>query len=220
MAVCTSCGREADEASRFCTGCGQPLVKAAPALAPVSPARTCPSCSAPVKPSSAFCTSCGQSLSAKAGAPANAASTVAPVSTAPAAVPSPPTYQTPPQPSEPSYSNSTYQQPQQPGGGKFGLAVLILLLVIAAAGFGAWYFWGVETIVVCSPPDVRVFLDDKEITPTSYGRYVIPHLSRKPHLLRVQRPGFADTIQRLDFPLSSSREWVNVRLVPSTRRRR
>lgn len=221
MAVCTSCGREADEASKFCTSCGQPLVKAAPALAPVSPAITCPSCSAPVGPSSAFCTNCGQGLSTKTAPSANAAPAVAPVSTVPAAVPSPqPTYQPPPQPSEPSYSDSTYQQPQQPNRGKFGLIVLVLLLVIAAASFGAWYFWGVETIVVCSPPDVRVFLDEKEITPVSYGRYVIPHLSRKPHLLKVQRPGFADTIQRLDFPLSSSQEWVNVKLVPSTRRPR
>jgi hypothetical protein len=88
-------------------------------------------------------------------------------------------------------------------------------LVIILAGAGAWYFWGVETIVVSSPPNVKVFLDDKEVAPTSYGRYVIPHLSRKPHLLKVQSPGFADTLQRLDFPLTSSREWVNIRLVPS-----
>jgi hypothetical protein len=98
------------------------------------------------------------------------------------------------------------------------VVILILLAVIAATGFGAWYFWGVETVVVCSPPNVRVYLDDKEITPTSYGRYVIPHVSRKPHLLKVQSPGFADTIQRLDFPLTSSQEWVNIRLVPSRRR--
>ena len=35
---------------------------------------------------------------------------------------------------------------------------------------------GVETVIVCSPPDVTVFLDNKELAPTSYGRYVIPHL--------------------------------------------
>jgi hypothetical protein len=98
------------------------------------------------------------------------------------------------------------------------VVILILLAVIAATSFGAWYFWGVETVVVCSPPNVRVYLDDKEITPTSYGRYVIPHVSRKPHLLKVQSPGFADTIQRLDFPLTSAQEWVNIRLVPSRRR--
>ena len=95
-----------------------------------------------------------------------------------------------------------------------------LLLVAVLAAFGAWYFWGVETIVVCSPPNVRVFLDDYELQPISYGRYVIPHLSRKPHLLRIESPGFADTIQRLDFPLTSSQEWVNVKLVPSNSPRR
>ena len=73
---------------------------------------------------------------------------------------------------------------------------------------------GVETVIVCSPPDVTVFLDDKELAPTSYGRYVIPHLSRQPHLLRVQRAGFADTIERLDFPMTSLHEWVNIKLVP------
>ncbi len=73
---------------------------------------------------------------------------------------------------------------------------------------------GVETVIVCSPPDVTAFLDDKELAPTSYGRYVILHLSRQPHLLRVQRAGFADTIERLDFPMTSRHEWVNVKLVP------
>jgi len=106
--------------------------------------------------------------------------------------------------------------PQQPSsGGKFGTVILVLLVLIVGAALGAWYFWGVETIVVCSPPTVKVFLDDTEIAPASYGRYVIPHLSRKPHLLKVQSPGFADTIQRLDFPLTSSQEWVNIKLVPS-----
>jgi hypothetical protein len=33
-------------------------------------------------------------------------------------------------------------------------------------------------------------------------------------LLRVQRPGFADTIERLDFPMTSLHEWVNIKLVP------
>ena len=73
---------------------------------------------------------------------------------------------------------------------------------------------GVETVIVCSPPDVTVFLDNKELAPTSYGRYVIPHLSRQPHLLKVQRAGFADTIERLDFPMTSLHEWVNIKLVP------
>ncbi|HEU4416400.1 MAG TPA: hypothetical protein VFT65_16545 [Candidatus Angelobacter sp.] len=77
-----------------------------------------------------------------------------------------------------------------------------------------------ETIIVCSPPDARVSLDDKELPSDPSGRYVIPHLSRSPHLLKVQRRGFADTLQRLDFPLSSSREWITIVLVPSRPARR
>jgi hypothetical protein len=98
--------------------------------------------------------------------------------------------------------------------------VLVLLLVIVVCGFGGWYLMGVETVIVCSPPDVTVFLDDKELTPSSYGRYVIPHLSRKAHFLKVQSPGFADTIERLDFPMTSLHEWVNIKLVPSRQIRR
>jgi hypothetical protein len=113
----------------------------------------------------------------------------------------------------PIYAAPSDYSPAQPGGA-FRTVVLILLLVIVAGAFGGWYFWGVETIIVCSPPDVQVFLDDKELAPESYGRYVIPHLSRQSHLLKVQRPGFADTIQRLDFSLASLREWVNIKLVP------
>jgi hypothetical protein len=79
---------------------------------------------------------------------------------------------------------------------------------------GAWYFRGVETVIVCSPPDATVFLDNNELKPESYGRYVVPHLSHAAHLLKVQRAGFADTIQRLDFPLTSSHEWVNITLIP------
>ena len=212
--VCTSCGNEADEASQFCTACGQVLVKAT--QAPASPAKACPACGAPVETSSAFCTSCGQRLPAETPAPSNTAAATAPVSPATAAVPPPSTYQAPSQPSETS-SSFTYQQPQQPDGGKFGLMVVALLVVIVGAGFGGWYFWGVETVIVCSPPDVRVFLDEKEVQPSSYGRYVVPHLSRQSHLLKVQSPGFADTIQKLDFPLTSAHEWVNIKLVPRRR---
>jgi hypothetical protein len=114
----------------------------------------------------------------------------------------------------PVYATPSDYQPAKPGGGAFRAIVLILLLLIVVGGFGGWYFMGVETVIVCSPPDVTVFLDGKELAPTSYGRYVIPHLSRQPHLLRVQRAGFADTIERLDFPVTSLREWVNIKLVP------
>jgi len=118
----------------------------------------------------------------------------------------------------PSYSTpSPYLHEKQPGSGGLRTVVLVLLLVIVLGALGGWYFWGVETVVVVSPPDARVLLDGQELSTTSPGRYVIPHLSRKPHLLRVQSPGFADTIQRLDFPLTSLQEWVNVTLVRSRR---
>jgi hypothetical protein len=119
-----------------------------------------------------------------------------------------------PQIAAPLYATPNDYPPAQPRGGAFRIIVLVLLLLIMVGGFGGWYFMGVETVIVCSPPDVTVFLDDKELAPTSYGRYVIPHLSRQPHLLRVQRAGFADTIERLDFPLTSLHEWVNIKLVP------
>jgi hypothetical protein len=119
-----------------------------------------------------------------------------------------------PQVAPPIYAAPSDYPPAQPGGGAFRVIVLVLLLLIVIGGFGGWYFMGVETVIVCSPPDVKVFLDDKELPPTSYGRYVIPHLSRQPHLLKVQRAGFADTIERLDFPFTSLHEWVNIKLVP------
>jgi hypothetical protein len=119
----------------------------------------------------------------------------------------------PPVIATPVYATPTDYSPAQPAGSAFRTVVLILLFVIVAGAFGGWYFWGVETVIVCSPPDVRVFLDDKEIQPSSYGRYVVPHLSRQSHLLKVQRPEFADTIQKLDFPLTSTQEWVNIKLV-------
>ena len=102
-----------------------------------------------------------------------------------------------------------------PRRGKFGVVILVLLLVIVAGALGGWYFWGVETVVVCSPPTARVFLDGQELAASSPGRIVIPHLSRKSHLLKVKNPGYADTIQRLEFPLTSFSEWVNVTLVRS-----
>ncbi|HLK06307.1 MAG TPA: hypothetical protein VKV30_00130 [Candidatus Angelobacter sp.] len=127
----------------------------------------------------------------------------------------PPVTESAPQIAAPLYATPSDYPPTKPaGGGAFRIIVLVLLLLILVGGLGGWYFTGVETVIVCSPPDVTVFLDDKELQPTSYGRYVIPHLSRQPHLLRVQRAGFADTIERLDFPMTSLREWVNIKLVP------
>jgi hypothetical protein len=119
------------------------------------------------------------------------------------------------QPAPSDSTQSPYLHERQPGSGKFRMIVLALLLVIVMGALGGWYFWGVETVVVVSPPNARVLLDGQELSTISPGRYVISHLSRKPHLLRVQSPGFADTIQRLDFPLTSLQEWVNITLVRS-----
>jgi hypothetical protein len=131
-----------------------------------------------------------------------------------AAVPTESPAEPAPQIAAPLYATPSNYEPAQPGGGAFRAIVLMLVLLIVVGGFGGWYFMGVETVIVSSPPDVTVFLDGKELPPTSYGRYVIPHLSRRPHLLTVQRAGFAETIQRLDFPLTSLHEWVNMKLVP------
>jgi hypothetical protein len=117
----------------------------------------------------------------------------------------------------PLYAAPSDYPPSQPGGGAFRMIVLVLLLVIIVGACGGWYFWGVETVIVCSPPNVTMSLDDKQLTPASNGRYVVPHLSRQSHLLKVQSPGFADTLQRLDFPVTSLHEWVNITLVRQKR---
>src|ERR1043166_1996121 len=228
---CTSCGQR------------MPSTSGATATITVT-RPVCSACGAQVDPGSAFCTNCGQRMAqpavieetapAPAQAPPIAAATAPPPVVDAAAVPPPlpvtspedaaiqsaaapqfaPPVISPPIIAPPVYATPTDYSPAQPGGGAFRVVVLILLLVIVVCGFGGWYFWGVETVIVCSPPDVRVFLDDKELTPASYGRYVVPHLSRRSHLLKVQRPGFADTIQKLDFPITSAHEWVNIKLVP------
>jgi hypothetical protein len=197
---------------------------------------TCTSCGSKLEPGTGFCTTCGQpvaSTSAVTSEPVTSAAHVV-VSPAPEPAvsgPAPVLVETPraavaaespvkhplepePQVAAPVYATPSDYQPAKPGGGAFRAIVLVLLLLIVIGGFGGWYFMGVETVIVCSPPDVTTFLDGKELAPTSYGRYVIPHLSRQPHLLKVQRAGFADTIERLDFPLASLHEWVNIKLVP------
>jgi double zinc ribbon protein/zinc ribbon protein len=210
-AFCTFCGTSLEQDTRFCTGCGANVSGGEPSEAPAAGPEEIPvqAASAPAvttEPVTHTVPTNQEGQTWQAGSPSIAQAAAAPAPVQPAFQPAPP--------------QGAYPPSQGPGGGKFGTVILILLVVIVAGALGGWYFWGVETIVVCSPPDVRVFLDDQEITATSYGRYVIPHLSRKPHLLRVQSPGFADIIQRLDFPLTTSREWVNIRLVPSRPSRR
>lgn len=199
--VCAGCGSRLDPGARFCTRCGKTISSAA-AIAPVVVPASVPEAAPAAK-----------TLNSPTPPVVEASSASTAVSS-PQAV-------DPPSPAEPQIypARTSYQTQTQPAR-RFGLLVFILLIVIVGAGFGGWYLWGVETIIVCSPPDARVSLDDKELPSDPSGRYVIPHLSRSPHLLKVQRRGFADTLQRLDFPLSSSREWITIVLVPSRPARR
>jgi len=214
--VCSSCGAQGDPDSAFCTECGHRL--AAPvAEGPVSNAVATDLLAAePVVISSAIAEPAVSPIAPEPGVPAPApvpVETTRAVVAAEAPVEHHPVKPAP-QVAAPLYATPSDYQLGKPGGGAFRVIVLVLLLLIVIGGFGGWYFIGVETVIVCSPPDVTVFLDGKELAPTSYGRYVIPHLSRQSHLLRVQRAGFADTIERLDFPVTSLHEWVNIKLVP------
>jgi hypothetical protein len=235
-ALCTNCGSKLEPGTGFCTNCGKPaadgstkVLKPERDVASVVPAleATQP---VPVEPIIATSANTGLTRNViatepvvAAPAPSRMESTPTPAVTTPSvenrpavADPVKPTTVVPaPHVAAPLYATPSDYPPAQPaGGGAFRIIVLVLLLLILVGGFGGWYFMGVETVIVCSPPDVTVFLDDKELPPTSYGRYVVPHLSREPHLLRVQRAGFADTIERLDFSMTSLHEWVNIKLVP------
>src|SRR5258708_4349421 len=204
--VCSSCGAQGDPDSAFCTECGKRLAEPLGEAGPISnAAATAPLEAETVVISSAIAE---PAVSPIAPEPAVAAPAPVPVETTRAAVAAEsPVEHYPAEPAPhvaaPLYAAPSDYQPAQPGGGAFRAIVLVLLLLILIGGFGGWYFMGVETVIVCSPPDVTVFLDGKELAPTSYGRYVIPSPSRQSHLLRVQRAGFADTIERLDFPVTS-----------------
>ncbi len=239
---CTSCGTKLKPGTGFCTNCGQPIAAAgsanvpapetnvanpAPAVEATQPVRVEPVIATPANAEQTDDLSKTEPV-ATAPAPSRVQSTPSAVAATPlvedrpvVAVPIKPALIEPvPQVAAPVYATPIDYPPAQPAGGSaFRVVVLVLLLLILTGGFGGWYFMGVKTVIVCSPPDVTVFLDGKELPPTSYGRYVIPHLSRQPHLLRVQRAGFADTIERLDFPMTSLHEWVNIKLVPSRKLR-
>ena len=153
---------------------------------------------------------------APAPAPVKAEPQPAPVIAKPEPQPAPVIAKPEPQPAP--YAAPPEYELAPPPRRKFGAVVAVLLLVIVLCALGAWYFWGVETVVVVSPPDARVFLDGQEVSTNSPGRFVISHLSRKTHILKVKNPGYADTLERLDFPLTSFNEWVNVTLVRSNYR--
>jgi len=225
-AFCTNCGSRLEARTGFCTNCGRPVgatsnsssiisepEMAAPATSTTeaTPKKTAQSLAPPVATEPTIITAPPE--------PSVIAAAPTPVETTRAAAVAESSFnhgpvEPVPQAAAPVYATPSDYPPTQPGAGAFRMIVLFLLLMVLIGGFGGWYFIGVETVIVCSPPDVTVFLDGKELPPTSYGRYVIPHLSRQPHLLKVQRAGFADTIERLDFPMTSLHEWVNIKLVP------
>jgi len=212
-AFCTSCGANLPAGIRFCTGCGDSVTTNTPAAVAAAAAKPAPAIS-PAPPAAAAPRPEPPQSSTFEQAPAPAvAPAPAPVKTE--AEPAPVIAKPEPQPAAAYAAQSDYELPPPPRRGKFGALVSILLLVIVLCALGAWYFWGVETVVVCSPPTARVFLDGQEISTNSPGRYVLSHLSRKSHLLKVKNPGYADTIERIDFPLTSFNEWVNVTLVRS-----
>jgi predicted nucleic acid-binding Zn ribbon protein len=66
MIKCPTCGFENPEDGKFCTGCGQALVR--PPAVPDGPAKFCTECGAKIPADSKFCTACGKGF-APAGAP-------------------------------------------------------------------------------------------------------------------------------------------------------
>jgi rRNA maturation endonuclease Nob1 len=226
VVFCTNCGSKLESRTGFCTNCGQPVTAASNSSSIISE----PEMAAPATSSTE---ATPRKTAQPLAPPVVAEPTLVTTPPEPSVVAAPPIpveatraagaaessinygpVEPAPQIAAPVYATPSDYPPAQPGRGAFRVIVLVLLLLIVIGGLGGWYFMGVETVIVCSPPDVTVFLDDKELAPTSYGRYVVPHLSRQQHLLRVQRPGFADTIERLNFPLTSLHEWVNIKLVP------
>jgi predicted amidophosphoribosyltransferase len=224
-ASCTSCGSSLQPGTTFCTNCGQPVgasrpsaLTSEPAIAVTAPnsiAEDIPRKTAEPPAASVFKE---PTIVTAPPQPAEIARARTSIKTRVPAAAEPSTDRDPvgpaPQLATPAYARPSDHPTAQPGGGAFRIIVVVLLLLIVVGGAGGWYLLGVETVIVCSPPDVTVFLDNNELAPSSYGRYVIPHLSRQSHLLRVQRAGFADTIERLDFPMTSLHQWINVKLVP------
>jgi hypothetical protein len=225
-ASCTSCGSTLQPGTTFCTNCGHPVGASKPSALTSEPAIAVTALNSiaediPRKTAELPAASVFKEPTIVTAPPQPAEIAPAPTSIKTRVVPAAAEPSTDGDPVVPAphaaasaYATRTDYPTAQPGGGAFRIIVVVLLLLIVVGGAGGWYLMGVETVIVCSPPDVTVFLDDKELAPTSYGRYVIPHLSRQPHLLRVQRAGFADTIERLDFPMTSLHEWITVKLVP------
>jgi len=68
MIKCASCAFENPDDGRFCTGCGQALVR--PPAAPDGPAKFCTECGAKIPADSRFCTACGKGFEPAGPGPA------------------------------------------------------------------------------------------------------------------------------------------------------
>lgn len=62
--TCPSCGAVLNNSAAFCSSCGAPIPKEAPAKAS---AETCPKCGEPAAPGAAFCPKCGAPLNEPEG---------------------------------------------------------------------------------------------------------------------------------------------------------
>ncbi len=232
--ACPKCGNVGTQSTKFCEKCGARLYASATASAggpvrsisrsakfpsaPTRPVTRCPNCGTTAKGNLKFCIACGKPLQ-----PREEALTVGTAvgrsqepdhgvmrwTRAPAGRMSHDE-----QTRRAGRADLEMSRPRFNTKSKGAMVAAGVVLVLMLAGTG-WYFWGVETVIVCSPTDVKVTLDGNRIVPDSPGRFTVSHLARRRHTLRIQRVGYLDSIQTLDFPLSSLNEWVNVRLIPN-----
>jgi predicted amidophosphoribosyltransferase len=195
--TCASCGATLPEGSRFCNQCGHAVgTSTTPVtVAPHIDAIPLRGSSVPVAPT----------MSLPAAEPERRY-TILPELPRQETAPPPASWET--VPPRVRTTGTTRKKPV----GAIALAVLVLVLLVAAAA--GWYFWGVNTVIVCSPYDAKVFLDGQELSQDTPGRFSVDHVSRGPHTLKVQRDGFSDSFMNLDFPLTSATQWINVRLTP------
>ena len=214
---CPACGAPRKAGSKFCGVCGKPLGVEAPRPEPSVPETAevlreesvrAPAPPPLVSPPSVRPPDLNPPAQVSGlGPPAAVVSPAAPSLAVPA---------TTPEAKAPAVAGSLASAPAQTPPVKRSKALPTAagaLLVLALAGAG-WYFWGVEVIVVSVPQDAQVFIDGQQFPAQSYGRFDIPHLSRRPHTLKINHAGYIDSVQSLNFPLTDLTEWITVRLTP------
>ena len=247
--ICSGCGATLNPDVRFCTVCGKPLSAEASVEAPREISRivladsslpviephpppslvtdiVCSNCGAALNPASKFCNMCGTPVGTTV-AIANVPEELSSPSVDPVITRQQDDYalvqegaKTEYRPYDSGIRTGVLDTPRRTKKGLplVGIAVLLLVLILGSAA--GWYFWGVDTVVACSPFDAKASLDGVELAPDTPGRFSIPHLSRGPHTLKVQRDGYDPTVQTLDFPVTSISEYVNVRLSPQQKANR